>query len=102
GAGQSWRSFRGAEGAIALLFFLLRLPEPESPHWLMARGRFAEAAHAFIRIMPEQREAVLQLTHNAGNQSLASSSAPARQPGIAVLFSPAYRARTTLVAVRWL
>jgi len=101
GAGQSWRFFLGAEGAIALLFFLLRLPEPESPHWLMARGRFAEAAHAFIRIIPEQREAVLQLTNNAGNQSLASSAALARRPGIAVLFSRAYRARTTLVAVPW-
>lgn len=101
GAGQSWRFFLGAEGAIALLFFLLRLREPESPHWLVARGRFAEAAHAFIRIMPEQREAVLQLTNNAGNQSLASSAAPARRPGIAVLFSRAYRARTTLVAVPW-
>ena len=101
GAGQSWRFFLGAEGAIALLFFLLRLPEPESPHWLMARGRFAEAAHAFIRIIPEQREAVLQLTNNAGNQSLASSAALARRPGIAVLFSRAHRARTTLVAVPW-
>src|SRR6266481_6828445 len=38
GAGQSWRFFIGAEGAIALLFFLLRLREPESPHWLVARG----------------------------------------------------------------
>jgi putative MFS transporter len=101
GAGQSWRFFLGAEGAIALLFLLLRLREPESPHWLMARGRFVEAAHALIRITPEQREAVLQLTNNAGNRSLASSAAPARRPGIAVLFSRAYRARTTLVAVPW-
>ena len=27
----------------------------------MTRGRFAEAAQAFLRIMPEQREAVLQV-----------------------------------------
>jgi putative MFS transporter len=101
GASQSWRFFLGAEGAIALLFFLLRLPEPESPHWLMARGRFAEAGHAFIRIMPEQREAVLQLTNNAGSQSLVSSAPPTRRPGIAVLFSRAYRGRTMLVGLPW-
>ena len=98
---QNWRLFLATEGVIALLFALLRLSEPDSPHWLMSRGRLAEAAQAFIRIMPEQREAVLQLTSNAGNQSLASSVAPATSLGMAILFSRAYRARTVLVAVPW-
>jgi len=98
---QNWRLFLATEGVIAFLFALLRLSEPDSPHWLMSRGRLAEAAQAFIRIMPEQREAVLQLTSNAGNQSLASSVAPARSLGMAILFSRAYRARTVLVAVPW-
>src|SRR5206468_10754763 len=90
-----------SEGIIAFLFFLLRLSAPDSPNWLMARGRFAEAARAFIRIMPEQREAVLQLTNNVLNQSLASSIARAKTSGIAILFSRAYRARTVLVAIPW-
>src|SRR5262245_52128094 len=60
GSTQSWRFFLATEGAIALLFLLLRLSEPESPHWLMVRSRFAEAAQSFIRIMPEERDAVLQ------------------------------------------
>ena len=97
----SWRLFLATEGIIALLFFLLRLSEPDSPHWLMTRGRFAEAAQAFIRIMPEQREAVLQITGEAGNQSLATSVAPAKPPGMGILFSRDYRARTVLVAVPW-
>jgi MFS transporter, putative metabolite transport protein len=97
---QSWRLFLATEGVIALLFFLLRLSEPDSPHWLMTRGRFAEAAQAFIRIMPEQREAVLKITGDAGNQSAANLVAPAK-PGIAILFSRAYRAQTVLVAVPW-
>src|SRR5206468_4673882 len=62
---------------------------------------FAEAAQAFIRIMPEQREAVLQITGEAGNQSLATSVAPAKLPGMGILFSRDYRARTVLVAVPW-
>ena len=98
---QNWRLFLAAEGAIALLFFLLRLSEPHSSHWLMSRGRFAEATESFIRLMPEQRQVVLQLTGNAGNQSLATSVASTTSPGIAILFSRAYRARTVLVAVPW-
>jgi MFS family permease len=98
---QIWRLFLATEGIIALLFFLLRLSEPDSPHWLMIRGRFAEAAQAFIRIMPEQREAVLQITGNGGNERSAISVAPPRQPGIGILFSRAYRARTVLVALPW-
>ena len=98
---QNWRLFLASEGVIAFLFFLLRLSAPNSPHWLMARGRFAEAAQAFIRIMPEQREAVLQVTSHVGNQNLASTIAHARMPGLRILFSRTYRARTVLVAVPW-
>jgi MFS family permease len=98
---QNWRLFLASEGIIALLFFLLRLPAPDSPHWLMARGRFAEAAQAFIRIMPEQREAVLQVTSHVGNQNRASTIAHARMPGLRILFSRTYRARTVLVAIPW-
>src|SRR5438132_10062016 len=82
-------------------FFLTTSSEPDSPHWLIVRGRFAEAAEAFIRIMPEQREAVLQITDNAGNPGVANSVAPPKAPGIAILFSRRYRARTALVAVPW-
>jgi len=98
---QNWRLFLASEGIIALLFFFLRLSEPDSPHWLIARGRFAEAAQAFIRIMPEQREAVSQVTSHVGNQNLASTIAHARMPGLRILFSRTYRARTVLVAVPW-
>jgi len=98
---QTWRLFLAIEGVIALLFFLLRLSEPDSPHWLMTRGRFADAAQAFIRIMPEQREAVLQITSDGGDPNVANSVLPPKSPGIAILFSRDYRARTMLVAVPW-
>jgi putative MFS transporter len=98
---QTWRLFLAAEGVIAVLFFFLRLSEPDSPHWLMTRGRFAEAAQAFLRIMPEQREAVLQITSDGGNSNVANLVLPPKSPGIAILFSRDYRARTMLVAVPW-
>jgi len=98
---QGWRLLLATEGAIALLFLLLRLSEPDSPHWLMARGRFAQAAQAFSQIMPEQREAMLQLTSNARAQNVTNADVTPKPPGIAILFSRAYRARTVLVALPW-
>ncbi len=98
GSAQSWRLFLATEGVIALLFFVLRLSAPDSPHWLMARGKFAEAARAFIRIIPEQKEEIFQLT--ADHKKLAASI-PKINAGIAILFSPGYRGRTALVAIPW-
>jgi putative MFS transporter len=98
GSAQSWRLFLATEGVIALLFFVLRLSAPDSPHWLMTRDKFAEAAQAFVRIMPEQKEQVYQLT--ADHERLAAS-VPKINAGIAILFSPGYRARTALVAIPW-
>jgi len=98
GSAQSWRLFLWSEGLVALLFFVLRFSAPDSPHWLMSRGRFTEAAQAFIRIIPEQREAVLQIT---GEHEKLGASIPQVKAGMATLFSPRYRARTALVTIPW-
>src|SRR5262249_55574094 len=74
GSAQPWRLFLATEGAVALLFFVLRLSAPESPHWLMSRGKFEEATQVFIRIIPEQRQLVLQLT--GGNQETLAAPVP--------------------------
>ena len=98
GSAQAWRLFMVTEGVVALLFFGLRLSAPESPHWLISRGKFANAAQAFIRIVPEERQAVLQLTSD--HQEV---GAPVTHinGGLSLLFSPRYRARTALVAIPW-
>jgi MFS transporter, putative metabolite transport protein len=98
GGAQTWRLLLATEAIVAALFFLLRLSAPESPHWLMSRGRFAEAAQAFIRILPAQRTAVLQLT---SNHDTLAASIPQVRPGVASLFSRPYRARTALVTIPW-
>jgi len=98
GSAQSWRLFLWSEGLIALLFFVLRFSAPDSPHWLMSRGRFTEAAQAFIRIIPEQRETVLQIT---GDHEKLGASIPKVKAGMATLFSPRYWARTALVTIPW-
>ena len=98
GSTQAWRLFLATETAVALLFFILRLSAPESPHWLMSRGKFAEAAQAFIRIIPEQRQAMLQLT---GNHEELAVAVPHVNGGLPILFSRRYRARTALVTIPW-
>ena len=98
GSVQSWRLFLASEGLVALLFFVLRFSAPESPHWLMSRGRFIEAAQAFIRIIPEQRDAVSQIT---GDHDKLAASIPQVEAGVPTLFSPRYRARTALVTIPW-
>jgi len=98
GNAQAWRLFLGTESVVALLFFILRLSAPESPHWLMSRGKFAKAAQVLIRIVPAQRQAVLKL---AGNDQELAASATQVSGGLPILFSPRYRARTALVTIPW-
>jgi putative MFS transporter len=98
GSTETWRLFLATEGAVALLFFVLRLSAPESPHWLMSRGKFTKAAQSFIRIIPEQRQALLQLTDN--HEALAAP-VPHAGGGPWILFSSRYRARTALVTIPW-
>ena len=98
GSAHSWRLFLASEGLVALVFFVLRFSAPESPHWLMSRGRFTEAAQAFIRIIPEQRAAVSQIT---GDHDKLAASIPQVKAGVATLFSRPYRGRTALVTIPW-
>lgn len=98
GSVQAWRLFMATEGAVALLFFLSRLSAPESPHWLMSRGRFAKAAQAFIRIVPEERQAVLPLT---SDDEEPADPVPHVNGGLLLLFSRHYRAPTALVTLPW-
>jgi MFS family permease len=98
GNAQVWRLFFATESVVALLFFILRLSAPESPHWLMSRGKFAEAAQVFSRIIPAQRQAVLKL---ACNHEELTTHATQVSGGLPILFSRRYRARTALVTIPW-
>jgi hypothetical protein len=64
----------------------------------MSRGKFAKAAQAFMRIIPEQRQEVLQLT---SNHEALSAKAPPAGGGLWTLFSRRYRGRTALVTIPW-
>ncbi|MCC2599005.1 sugar porter family MFS transporter [Sphingobacterium sp. FBM7-1] len=53
--GQSgWRWMFWSEGFPAILFFILLFTLPESPKWLMSRGRMKDAAKTLVKIGDEE------------------------------------------------
>lgn len=89
---DAWRWMLGVQAVPALAFFLLLFRIPESPRWLLRRGRVAEARAVFERIDPATAEANVAtiLLANAAEQGPGESLwAPQyRQPVLlAVLFA---------------
>ncbi|QYB01916.1 MFS transporter [Rhodococcus sp. USK10] len=84
-----WRIILGTSTIPAVILFLARLGMPESPRWLMNKGRTKEAteiAHAYL----EDPTDVLDITNEE-----------TRKGTFAMLFSPAYRRATIFVSVFW-
>ena len=50
---DGWRSMLGVEAIPALVFFVLLLTVPESPRWLLARGRRRQALEAMRAVHAE-------------------------------------------------
>lgn len=84
-----WRIVLGTSTIPAVILFLARLGMPESPRWLMNKGRTEEAteiAHAYL----EDPADVLDITNE-----------PTRKGTFRMLFSPAYRRSTIFMSVFW-
>jgi MFS family permease len=95
-----WRLIVAASGVTAIVFLLLRLGLPESPRWLIERGRGDEAAAIIDRLVPASF--VAQQAPPLAPTPAASIPTPTASPtGFMVLFSRPYRTRTLLVSVPW-
>lgn len=55
----AWRVMLGAPVVPAFVFYVLTLGMPESPRWLVARGRRDEAERVFQRVGAERPQAVV-------------------------------------------
>jgi MFS transporter, putative metabolite transport protein len=98
GSDAAWRWLFGSLAVMAVLFFLLRLMVPESPHWLAAHGHPAAAARVVARLRPAGVGMTAAPVPDAG----AATGAPATAPrGFGVLFAPAFLRLTSLTAGAW-
>jgi len=88
----NWRWMLGVETLPAILYFFALLIVPESPRWLVMRGREDEALAVLEKVSgPEQAKADLQEVHN----SLATE---AEQEGVSLvaLFHPSMKLVLTI------
>ena len=101
---QVWRLFFASEAILAIVFLLARLNLPESPRWLMGKGRNREAVHALEVLVPEDRRMLDTLATRLGHEvhHVSMVSRQEHSTSFSVLFHPAYRRRTLLTTLPWL
>ncbi|MEW9871771.1 MFS transporter [Arthrobacter sp. HS15c] len=83
-----WRIILGMSTVPSLIVFLLRLGSPESPRWLISKGRREEAFAIAHQCMEEAD--IKDLEHEKPEK-----------PNFAKLFSPQYRNSTIFVCMYW-
>ncbi|WP_323959552.1 MFS transporter [Arthrobacter sp. JZ12] len=83
-----WRIILGMSTVPSLIVFLLRLGTPESPRWLISKGR-VEEGHAIAREYMEEAEVEDVIREEV------------RKTSVWRLFSPQYRKATAFVSIYW-
>ena len=82
-----WRWMLGVQAVPSLLFFVLLFPTPESPRWLVGRGRLTEAGGVLTRLGVKPGPAGVDLEIAEIERSLVED----RQAGVDTLFRWLYR-----------
>ncbi|MDE2006043.1 MAG: MFS transporter [Rhodospirillales bacterium] len=94
-----WRIMYLIGGALALIGVMLRFQLPESPRWLITRGRLAEA-ETVIAEMEARAHAISPLPPVA-EPVAPPPAADERMPYAAIFHNPTYRARTLTLLAMW-
>ncbi|MGV0812991.1 MFS transporter [Mycolicibacterium boenickei] len=89
---DAWRLLLASPAVFAVITLLARMGTPESPRWLLSKGRVAEADAAIKRAFGPQF-GVRDLDQNDGE--------PARVTSFTQVFKRPYLNRTIFVAVFW-
>ncbi|MBD1589335.1 MFS transporter [Pseudomonas typographi] len=97
-----WRTVFFLEAIPAFFVLCIRWVVPESPRWLDARGRHAEAAAIMDRI----EKIIMRRLKVSVLPTVAITASPAAQAekghgGLRALISPAYRKRTVMISGLW-
>ena len=92
-----WRWLFVFGGVPAVIVAGMQLGLPESPRWLAARGRYADADRSLSLI----EGAVARSTGRSLPSAAPGRTGPARQASVADLFGPLYLPRTLSVWAMW-
>ncbi|NIF78062.1 sugar porter family MFS transporter [Paraburkholderia sp. Cy-641] len=84
-----WNVILGLSTIPTVIVFLMRLGTPESPRWLMSKGRHEQAKALAAQHMPHDEQLDLHAAGAAGGQ------------GFGRLFSPEYIKNTIFVCIFW-
>ncbi|HEY4557139.1 MAG TPA: MFS transporter, partial [Enteractinococcus sp.] len=90
-AGLGWHAVFASAAIPAVIVFLLRLGTPESPRWLVTKGRRDEAQQVIAR----------HYGPDFGITDLESVSESSDNSGVRKLFEPGYRTRTLFAGGFW-
>jgi MFS transporter, putative metabolite:H+ symporter len=93
-----WRLMYVIGGALAGIGLLLRFRLPESPRWLVMRGRMAEA-ETVVAEMERRAERHVRLAPVKATRPVAAT--PDLLGYAAILTSPEYRRRTLILLAMW-
>jgi len=104
-AGLPWRVIIGSSTLLALVLFIARFGLPESPSWLITKGRRDEAL-AIARRYIESAEMHESITEEIDlrvirEQQAAKEKAQVKSASFATLFSPLYWRATLFTAGFW-
>lgn len=99
GFDYGWRVMYLIGGVLALVGVLLRFQLPESPRWLVSRGRLEEA-EAVVAEM-EARASAMGPLPAVDPASVVEPKTEERMPYSAIFSSPVYRSRTIMLLAMW-
>jgi len=92
-----WQSIFWIGGVPGLIVSFLLTRLPESPRWLISKGRFSEAE----RIIKQMEAAGDRTTVQVDTTAIVSGGAPAQRAHWTEVFDGVYRSRTLTVWVLW-
>ncbi|GAA4089170.1 MULTISPECIES: MFS transporter [Actinomadura] len=96
---MGWRAMFAIGALPALLVVLLQRRVPESPRWLAARGRDADAERTMRRIEDEVERATGRPLPAPADPAAFTAAAP--RGSLRDLFTGIYLRRTTVISVLW-
>ena len=96
--GSGWRIMYGLGALLALIGVLLRIQLPESPRWLISRGRVDEANRIVTGMEERARRKVPTLP---APTEISVQAGPSKVPYAEIFGNPLYLGRTVLLLIVW-